>query len=530
MPIAHTPAPVDRAIRSPGIRRWSRLSTLIAATVTAVSVTTSCTAGTDPRPSDTPAGDAGIEWTSCNTGMECASVPVPLDWADPEGEQITLAVIRHPASKPDDKIGTLFVEPGGPGDTGVGLVRDSGDDIDAMGGGRFDVVGWDPRGTYASSPVNCFDTDADAAAFWDGASIPSSDAESQAFAERMRDLAQRCGEVMGPVLSHISTTDTVRDLDHLRELLGEETLTLMGLSYGTFVGEVYANMYPERVRAMLLDGVLEPVTYAESAEERVLSATASTDAVFDEFLRLCEEAGPDRCALAGHGESVADRVAALFDRVRQAPLPVPGSNPEAELVYSDLQVSSFSPLRDPTTWAEYAKNLNAAADGDPTALAAGAGIWREPGSWAEATKSSAISCLDGPARRSIDEWPAVLADFTANSRMSGAIQGWWLWAPCAAGWPASGADPYTGPWDAETDVPILLIGTRHDPNTNYQNAVDVEQLLGNAVLLTHDGYGHLSFNDASTCIEKARTAYLVDLEVPEPGTVCAADQKPFFYE
>ena len=514
-----------RPARHPRIER--RLAVVGMAAVVLLAAA-SCAADADSEEEATSTD--GIDWIACEAGLECASVPVPLDWSTPDGEQITISVIRHPASNPEEKIGTLFVEPGGPGDTGVGLVRNSGDDIDLMGGGRFDVVGWDPRGTYGSSPVDCFSSEEEQAAFWDGASIPSTDAEAEAFAERMRDLAQRCREVMGPVLSHISTTETVRDLDHLRAMVGEETLTLMGLSYGTFVGQVYANMYPERVRAMLLDGVVEPVAYSGSAEERVLSGTAPTDAVFAEFLRLCEEAGPERCALAGHGESVADRVNGLFERVQQAPLPVPGSNPPAALSYSDLQVSSFAPLRDPSTWTGYAQILNAAAEGDPAELVAGAEIWRQPNSWAEATKSSAISCLDGPAERSIDEWPAVLSDFTSNSRMSGAVQGWWLWAPCAAGWPASATDVYTGPWDADTDVPILLIGTRHDPNTGYQNAVDVEQLLGNAVLLTHDGYGHLSFNDASACVEKARTAYLVDLEVPEAGTVCAADQKPFFSE
>lgn len=147
---------------------------------------------------------------------------------------------------------------------------------------------------------------------------------------------------------------------------------------------------------------------------------------------------------------------------------------------------------------------------------------------AEAFRDSRISrCLPG---LSIDDWSEVLAELDANSRISGAVNGWWLWGPCAADWPASTDDRYTGPWDAETEVPILLIGTRHDPNTGYQNAVGSEKLLGNAVLLTHDGYGHLSFNDGSACIEAARTAYLVDLNVPEPGTVCEADKKPFFYD
>lgn len=490
---------------------------------------TSCTAS-GPEADQTASSTDGIDWTSCGPGLECASVPVPVDWSKPEGERITLAVIRHPASNPDEKIGTMFIEPGGPGDTGVGMVKNSGDDLDALGGGRFDIIGWDPRGTYGSSPVRCFESDEEEAAFWDGAAVPSTDTEAEAFVLRERDLAQRCGEVMGPLLSHISTTDTVRDLDHLRELLREDKITYLGLSYGTLIGQMYANMFPEHLRAMLLDGVVAPVTYMESAESRALAGTAAGDAVFDEFLRLCDEAGPDRCALAGHGESAADRVDGLFEQARRAPIPVPGSDPPAGLAYSDLQTSAFSPLRDPTSWTEYAEDLEAAVEGDPSALAAAAALWRAPTSWAEATKSSAISCLDAPAERSIDDWSDMMAALDANSRISGTVNGWWMWAPCAADWPATSDDRYTGPWDAETEVPILLIGTLHDPNTGYQNAVSSEKLLGNAVLLTHDGYGHLSFNDTSACTESARTAYLVELVVPEPGTVCEADEKPFFYD
>ncbi|WP_169312459.1 hypothetical protein [Nakamurella multipartita] len=128
----------------------------------------------------------GIDWTSCGERLECATVPVPLDWADPGGEQINLAVIKQLASKPDQRIGTMFLDPGGPGDTGIGLIRGGGDDIDKWGDGRFDLIAWDPRGTHASSPVKCFATDADAATFWDGVALPSTPDESTVYAARMK--------------------------------------------------------------------------------------------------------------------------------------------------------------------------------------------------------------------------------------------------------------------------------------------------------------------------------------------------------
>lgn len=491
----------------------------------------------DPAPSAAPrgaaspgtaaAGSTGIGWASCGDRLECATVPVPLDWAEPDGDTIDLAVIKHAASNPDQRIGTIFANPGGPGDTGVGMVRDAGDELDAWGEGRFDWIGWDPRGTYGSSPVTCFESEAAEAEFWTGASIPSNPAESDAYTELTTSLARRCEDVMGPVLSHISTTDTVRDLDRLRELIGEEQITYVGLSYGTAIGQVYANLFPERVRAMMLDGIVDIVAYTADAETRIANSAAPSDAVFEQFLSTCDAAGPGRCALAGHGETAAERVGRLFQQAERAPIPAPAATPPGALTANDLLVSSYAPLRDPTLWPDYAAQLEAAVDGDPSALVAAARQATTPRAFNEATKSSAISCLDGPASKPVSEWPSVIGGLTAVSTMSGALQGWWLWAPCASDWPARSDDSYHGPWDAETDVPILLIGTRYDPSTSYENAVRTEQLLASAVLLTHEGYGHLSVKDPSTCIEQHRVRYLVDLELPPPGTVCHADQKPF---
>ncbi len=497
-------------------RQWAIVLTAAASLLAACS----------PGAQATPAAP-GIDWKACGDRLECATVPVPLDWANPEGQKIGLAVVKRLASKPDQRIGTLFVNPGGPGDTGVGLVREGGGDIDKWGDGRFDIVGWDPRGTHASSPVKCFTSDAEATAFWQGQVIPTTPAESDAYAHRMEDLARRCGAVLGPLLSHISTTDTVRDLDALRAAVGEETITYAGLSYGTVIGQMYANMFPQRVRAMMLDGIVDPVAYTASAEARSVNNASSSDEVFDRFLALCDQAGPARCALAGHGETAAQRVNRLVERVKDGPIPAPGATPPGMLYAGDIPVSTFAPMRDPALWPEYAKQLNAAVDGDVSALVTAAEQARTPAAWDEATKSAAISCPDGPATKPIGDWPAVIGELTATSRIAGPVQGWWLWAPCAADWPAHSDDRYTGPWNAKTTTPILLIGTRHDPNTGYQNAVRSEKLLGNAVLLTHEGYGHLSFQDASTCVEQARVRYLVDLHAPPRGTVCTADQVPF---
>lgn len=500
----------------------------VAVAIAAALLVTGCSGKTTPAGPSSSVSPSGIDWHPCdpNPELDCADVPVPVDWSDPGGERLTLSVIRHRASKPDQRIGTILINPGGPGDTGVGLVRGGADDIDQWGGGRFNVVSWDPRGTHGSSPVHCFTGDADQDAFWSGAAIPTTPEESAAYAQRTTDLARRCGQVMGDLLNHISTVDTVRDLDHLRELVGDDRITYVGLSYGSMIGQLYANMFPDRVRAMLLDGIVDPVAFTTGAEAMTTVNASSTDAVFAQFLELCDRAGPEKCALAGHGETAAQRVAGLFEKARQGPIPAPNS-PAGVMVFSDLQVSSFSPLRDPHLWAGYAEQLEAAVEGDGSALATTAYQWRQPSAWAESTKSAAISCLDGPAAHPVSDWPTVIGDLTAGSAMSGAIQGWWLWAPCASNWPGRSDDRYTGPWNLETETPILLIGTRYDPNTGYANAQRSEKLLGNAVLLTLDGYGHVSFTDPSACIDQWRPRYLVDLETPPPGTVCEPDGRPF---
>ncbi len=487
--------------------------------------------GSGPAREATPFGSP-IAWTDCgpSAGLQCAGIEVPLDWDRPNGRMIRLAVIRHRASKPEQRIGSMFVNPGGPGDTGVGLVRGDPDGLDAWGAGRFDVVSWDPRGTNRSTRVRCFRSERGEARFWAGVSIPTTKSASKRYRRKAVALARRCGEVSGWLLPHISTADTARDLDYLRRLVGDRKLTYAGLSYGTFLGETYANMFPGRVRAMMLDGIVDPVAYSKGAEARIARGISGSDQVFDRFLSLCEGAGPGRCALAGGSETAAERADRLFAKVRRAPMPAPSADPlglaRGKLSYGDLLLSQFAPMRDPKAWPGDARDLDAALGGDASALEAAARGYLTPAGWAGVTTSAAISCADAPAHQESKSWPRVIGRFDRVSRLQGRVSGWWLWAPCAS-WPVRGQDGYRGPWNAATANPILLIGTRYDPNTPYSNAVRAEGLLGNAVLLTHEGYGHLSIQDPSACVEQARVDYLVDLITPAPGTVCQSDQQPF---
>ena len=303
-----------------------RVRAAVAAIVLGLVAVSVSTPNATASPARTGSEGSGIKWKKCkgkprDDQLQCATVSVPLDWDHPQGKQIELAVIRRLASRPQEGIGSMFVNPGGPGDSGYNLVANSGGDFDDWGRGRFDVVGWDPRGTHRSSPVECFTSTAARDRFWAGVSLPLTAAESRAFSRKTVELARRCGEVNGDLLDHISTGDTARDLDALRQAVGDRLLTYVGLSYGSMIGQTYANLFPGRVRAMMLDGIVDAVNYTTSAETRTASDVAPTDEVFDQFMALCQRAGPAGCALAGHGEPVAQRVAKLFAQVSRSPIP-----------------------------------------------------------------------------------------------------------------------------------------------------------------------------------------------------------------
>lgn len=485
--------------------------------------------GVRPAVSHAPAhGDgragpaASIRWRSCGARLDCARVRVPFDWARPGGPRISLQVVRHRASRRGGRIGSLFVNGGGAAGSEE-LVRTDGARLDALGRGRFDVVGWALRGTPGATPmVRCFAREQSRARLWDDLPIPTTWAEGRPYLRRTIAYARGCATLSGRLPAHVSTTDDARDLDRLRRLVGDRTLTYWAVSYGTFLGQTYANLYPRHVRAMVLDGLVDPRVVMKGAAAR-FSDTAMEQGL-RRFESLCERAGPRRCALAGGG-AVARRVARLLARLRRAPVPAPDARPAGPLRYGDVLLVLFATLTNPAGWPQLASDLDAADRGDGSALATQAraaltGIRSAPGD-----SQTAISCADSPAREGPRAWRAVMARMIAGSRIGGPFA-WTNWARCAS-WTARATDRYTGPWNAATKTPVLVVGTRFDPATPYAGARRVAGLLGNAVLLTHDGYGHTSEADPSTCVVRATRAYLVRLTTPRKGTVCASDRQPF---
>jgi pimeloyl-ACP methyl ester carboxylesterase len=327
-------------------------------------------------------------------------------------------------------------------------------------------------------------------------------------------------------LAHESTVETVRDLDYLRHLVGDRELTYLGVSYGTFIGQTYANLFPRRVRAIVLDGVVNPVAFTRSVRAAISNGVANSDLVFAKFQRLCQHAGPEQCALAEHG-SVAIRVSRLLAHIRRAPIPAPAAAPPRRLSYGDLLIDLYRRLGNPATWPQLAADLEQAARGDGSALELDVQKAR-PSYQSALVSATALQCADKPLPRQAPKaWPAVIGRLTRISRIAGPLQGWWLWAPCAS-WQVASANRYTGPWTASTRHPILVIGTRFDPQTPFANARRVASLLGHAVLLTYNGYGHTSENDPSSCVTQVIANYLVALVAPPRKSSCQPDHPPFY--
>lgn len=234
--------------------------------------------------------------------------------------------------------------------------------------------------------------------------------------------------------------------------------------------------------------------------------------------------------LAGGDRSASERVKRLRKRLLRAPIPAPGVRPHGSnretLTYTDFLLSQFQPMRSPRLWPQNASDIDAAARGDGSALKSGSKAFTSSIGWAGVVVSNAIQCADAPAAKSLSDWWQIIQRNRKASWTQGVVHSWWTWALCAA-WPTRGEDDYRGPWNARTPNPILLINQLYEPNSPIRNARRAERYLGNAVLLTLDGYGHLPFQDPSVCVTAAETAYLTDLVVPEKGTVCAADRQPF---
>ncbi|MGL5817648.1 MAG: alpha/beta fold hydrolase [Phycicoccus sp.] len=467
-----------------------------------------------------------ITWAPCGEalpGLECATYAVPRSYDDPTGPSVDLAVIRYPASDQENRIGPVFVNPGGPGGSAVETVAAAGPAYDEFLGGRFDIVGIDPRGVGASSPIDCW-SDEEYVSRLGQAKVADVD---RAFRDAVRQgaqLAQACQRRAGDLLPYVGTDHVARDMDVVRAAMGEQQLSFLGYSYGTYLGTVYADLFPDRVRAAVLDGGLDPMRYTRGGFAQDIPQAAGLDRALARFFAWCD-ADPAACGF-GDGDSAAafDALAATLDR---DPIRVPATD-DAPAVTGNAVVLAYVVLFDlnggRAAYSGIAKTLAAAAsgDGEPLrAIASLAGLF---------DANVAVECNDRRFPVGRKALRAGLGAQAAAGPRFGRLLAYTppaydqTHAPACTQWKAKQASTYEGDFRAQGSAPIVVVGTTGDPDTPYQDSVALSQVLDNASLVTFEGTTHTATGN-SDCVASAVQDYLVELTVPADGLRCV-DEAP----
>jgi pimeloyl-ACP methyl ester carboxylesterase len=574
------PAPLPARTRRAGRLTGAAVAVILTASITTATGTVAAHA-TARAPAPVPNVPV-LSWQPCDGGFECATAEVPLDYDAPGGPAIDIAVIRHVAADPAHRIGSVFFNPGGPGGAGTDALPSFYTQFPQQVRDRFDVVSFDPRGVGRSTAVQCYPSLADEQRAFAGVppAFPVGEAETRTWIDRYAAFGRACGARRPALLPHLSTANVAKDMDLLRQAVGDPGLSYIGVSYGTYLGATYANLFPRHVRALVLDGNIDPVaaTTGRGDEARRLAVTLrfhqdeGMAATLRAFADLCGATDVATCAFAA-GSPTATRAkwATLLERLKANPVTVGDTTYTynvvvgltGEILYATRPVPGLPGWQGLAAFLQQLWNASAAPPGAtaasgtpaprpptaPTPLAPsspgnGLDLMRAPlrpparpvpadpsaaapadTAYTGPEQQFAITCSDTPNPRDPASYRAQAA-FAAGR--SGDFGRWRTWAiePCAT-WPAMDADRYTGPWNRPTANPILVVGNTTDPGTPYVNSLLMARELSRARLLTVDGYGHTAFLNKSTCADAVESAYLVRGALPPPDTVCRQDQPPF---
>lgn len=452
-----------------------------------------------PCPSDT-SGDGTDTQSSggpSTDGMECGELLVPVDWDDPDGQTLTIAMDRFPARKPDERIGVLMANPGGPGGSGVDFLPFWYDDLSDDIRDRFDVMSFDPRGVGQSDPVQC---GSPPEPFEDVDDTPDTEQEEKDFVEEMQKVAAGCENGAADLLAHVGTSDVAHDMEAMREAMGEDQLSFVGYSYGTMIGQVYANAYPDRVRAFVLDGVMDPALNLQELDAEQIRA-------FDAALRRFEKTCPDVCG--GLAEYV-------LDESEKSDIETPVNDWPADP--TTVRIAVLSLLYSEADWPVLAMALRqAAVEDDSTLLTLAADDYSGrnvfTGDWDSSGDAyDAVMCRDFASDEDVH---ATFVSARQQARLYPVFAG----SPrvLCNEWPVEAAP--AGALDWPKDTPVLLVSTTGDPATPHSMGQAVAERTG-APLLTHDGEGHTVYADGIDCIDDKVNAFLLDGTEPKPGTIC----------
>ncbi|MCK0117115.1 alpha/beta hydrolase [Isoptericola sp. S6320L] len=490
---------------------------------------------------DAPVPD--IDWQPCDDaeGYDCAEIEVPSDYDRPHGRTTTIAVTRLPATDPESRIGSALVNFGGPGGPGLDNLHAVGEVmVDPEVRARFDLVSFDPRGVGQSDPVTCFrDAEREAEYFAGLPTAPITRAEERRAVAGFARIAAGCQVISGDRLSTASTANVARDMDVLRQALGDDQLTYIGYSYGTILGATYSALFPDRVRALVLDGTIDPVAWSGTGSEdpiatRLGQAEAATE-TFAEFNRLCAEAGPGACPLAALGDPAAVTEEVLTT-LREGPVEVPdGEGGTVPFTYGEMLAVSFQAMYGTAAWPQlsqlFAQVAVAADIGEqrPSARSQGPSLddlLRELGvveDYPSLGNALAAQCMDAAEPLRLWQYPAYVDELDEAYPHFGRFRGW-TGAGCAP-MILRDEDAYTGPWGQTTQAPVMVIGTRYDPATPYHFTEPYADHYDDARVMTVEGWGHTTLG-VSTCADSAIARYLVDVEADD-GATCEQDVAPF---
>ncbi len=448
---------------------------------------------TDPSLDEALFEPGPINWEPCPGDLECGTLTVPRDHGDPSGPTLELAVARRPAPAATRE-GAILANPGGPGASGIGFL--AGFSLTSPLAGRFDLISWDPRGVGESDPVRC---GGEILETWLAADPAPDDAgERVALGTAAQALADECARSDGDLLAHLGSDATVADMDLLRRALGDEQISYLGLSYGTLLGQLYLEAHPERVRAMVLDGVVDP------ADGLAELARAQAEGFESALARVAEGCLSGGCPLTDPGR-VYDELAA---RVENEPLPAG----DGAVGPAELQIATAFGLYSPALTNLMLRGLADAQDGDGRLLGRLASDYHGSASY---TAYAAVVCLDlaPPDEAGFDELAADLAVVAPRFGVGLAYE----LLPCAS-WPVPPSRdpaPVNSPPGAP---PVLVVATTGDPATPPDGAERVAARLEGSLLI-YEGEGHVALG-SSTCATDVIRAYLADLTLPPEGTRC----------
>lgn len=456
-----------------------------------------------------------LTWSRCSGG-ECATLEVPIDYANPGGETIGISVFRAAASSKNKRIGALVVNPGGPGGSGVDYAKAADFIVGRAVRDAFDIVGFDPRGVGASAPVDCVSDDG-LDAWLGGDPTPDDPAERTAYTKSSEQFAADCMANGGPVVRHVSTVEAAKDMDVLRAALGEPKLTYLGKSYGTFLGATYAGLFPTRVGRMVLDGAIAPDL---SSEEINAGQAEGFERATRAWAQACVDDG--NCPLGGSADEVVRGVADLLRTLDTQPLSTTGDPSIPKLTEGWAAYGIAAAMYDQGMWGTLTDALVAARKGQGADLIELAQRYadRNPGGGYNGNLMEAIyavNCLDKP------EVASIPAHEAAEEKARAKAPTWapflmWSSVTCAF-WPTQPA-PAPAPITAPGAPPIVVVGTTRDPATPYEWAVRLADQLSSGVLLSFDGDGHTAYTRSNRCVDDAIDDFYVKGTVPKDGLTC----------